>query len=282
MQPEQAIAHVPVRRIQPSRGAIHLDLPETWRFRELLYFLIWRDIKSRYRQTVLGTFWAIARPFISMVIFTIIFGHLAGIKTGSSLPYPLFVYPALLVWTYFGSALSGGSSSVLGNGSLISKAYFPRLYIPAAAVLAPLVDFALALVVLFGVFAWYQRLPSWHIVFLPFFLGLTILTSLGLSLWLGALTVRYRDVPFALPFVIQIWLYATPVIYPTSLIPKSWQWLIALNPLAGVVTGTRWSLVGGGAPSALYLGTSIGIGLALLAGGFVYFRLREPSFPDHV
>ena len=286
MQVEQVVERPPaatlVRRIEPSRGAFALDLPEIWRYRELVYFLIWRDIKARYRQTVLGAFWAVIRPFVQMVVFTIIFSKLAGINAPGGTPYPLFVYPGLLVWTYFTSALSGGSSSVAGNGGLITKAYFPRIYIPFTAVLAPLVDFALSFVVLAGLFAWYRYPPSWQIVFLPFFLFLTIVIAFGLSLWLAPLTVRYRDVPYALPFLLQIWMYVTPVIYPITLVPAEWQWVLALNPMTGVVSGARWSLIGGAPPTAGQLLGSIVIGLGSLAVGFLYFRRREPTFADFI
>jgi len=259
-----------------------LDLREVWRYRELAYFLVWRDVKSRYRQTLLGAFWAIFRPFAQMVIFTIIFSRLAGIKAPGGTPYPLFVYPGLLVWTYFASALSGGSASVAGNGGLITKAYFPRIYVTLTAVLAPLIDFGLSFVVLAGLFVWYRYPPSWQIVLLPFFLFLTIVIAFGLSLWLAPLTVRYRDVPYALPFLLQIWMYVTPVIYPITLVPPSWQWVLALNPMTGVVSGARWSLIGGAPPTAGQLLGSILIGLGSLVTGYLYFRRREPSFADFI
>lgn len=290
MQVEQAATPVDarsgdttVRRIQPARGFVRLDLQEVWRFRELMFFLMWRDMKARYRQTVLGAIWALVRPFASMIIFTVIFGHVAGIKTGSSLPYALFVFPGLIVMNYFNSALNGATSSVLGNGAILTKAYFPRVYIPITAVVAPLIDFVLAGFVLAGVFVWYHRAPNWHIVFVPFFLAIAGMTALAVGLWLGALTVRYRDIPYLLPFATQTLMYATPVIYPTTLVPARYHWLLALNPLTGVATGTRWALVGGsGAPTPLYVVSSIAICLVLLACGFTYFRMREPSFADHI
>ncbi len=277
---QPSAASRPVRRIQPSRGFFQLDLAELWRYRELLYFLVWRDVKARYKQTFLGPFWAVFRPFVSMVIFTVIFGHLARIKAGNGIPYPLFVFTGLLAWTYFSSTLTGGASSVVGSANLVTKAYFPRLYVPLAAVAAPLVDFALSFVVLVGMFAWYQRFPSWHIVFLPFFVALALLAGLGISLWLAPITVRFRDVPFALPFIVQLWMYATPVIYPVTLVPPHWRWLISVNPLTAVVEGFRFSLLGPGSPGATALGSSIGISVALVATGLVYFRRMERRFAD--
>jgi lipopolysaccharide transport system permease protein len=271
-----------VRRIQPAKGLFRVDARELWRFHELLLFLMWRDVKARYRQTILGSFWAIFRPFVSMVIFTVIFGHLAGISPGSDLPYALFVFPGVLLWTYFGSGVSGGAASVTGNGSLVTRAYFPRVHLVLAAIIAPVLDFFLGLLVVFGMFAWYERWPSWHIVTLPLFLGLTVFVVFGISLWLSALTVRYRDVPFALPFLLQIWMYLTPVIYPTTFVPEKYNWLLALNPVTGAAVGTRWSLVGGTSPGPLVLLASVGIGLVLVLTGLVYFRRREPSFPDHI
>ena len=267
-------------RIQPSRGLVPLDFGELWRFRELLFYLTWRDVKARYRQTFLGPAWAILRPLISMVLFSAIFGGLAGIKPGSNIPYPLFVYPGLLAWTYFSSCVTSGSGSLLNSAGLISKAYFPRLFAPLAAVTAPLVDFALSLVVVFGLFAYYHRLPSWHLVLLPAFTLLALGTGLGIGLLLAGLTVRFRDVQFALPFVTQLWLYATPVIYPLSLVPERYRWLLALNPLTAVVDGFRWCIVGGTIPSPWVLGTSAGIAVVLVVVGLFVFRRTERTIVD--
>jgi lipopolysaccharide transport system permease protein len=269
-----------VRRIQPSRGLIGLDLPELWRFRELLYYLIWRDVKSRYRQTFLGAFWAIFRPFISMVIMSVVFGHLAGINSGSTVPYPLFLFSGVLIWTYFSSAISGGSSSILGSGSLVSKAYFPRLFVPFAAVATPLVDFVLAFSVLIGLYAWYAFPPVWQIVTMPLFLALTLLIGFGISLWLAPITVRYRDIPFALPFLLQLAMYATPVIYPVTLVSAQWRWVLSLNPMTGAVEGFRWSLLGGAPPGYGAVGASIVIAVVLVASGLFYFRRAERTLVD--
>jgi lipopolysaccharide transport system permease protein len=243
---------------------------------------MWRDVKARYRQTILGGFWAIFRPFVSMVVFTVVFNRLAGIEPSGDVPYALFVFPGIVIWSYFSSALSGGAACLTGNAQLITRAYFPRIHLVLSAIIAPLLDLALSLVVMFGLFAFYERAPSWHIVFLPAFVALAVVAALGFSLWLSPLTVRYRDVPFALPFLLQIWMYVTPVIYPTSFVPERFQWLIALNPLSSVAVGVRWSLVGGPAPSAGLLAGSLAIGLGFTLTGLVYFRRREASFPDFV
>lgn len=269
-----------VHRIEPSRGVLRIDLAELWRFRELCRFFLLRDIKSRYRQTLLGPAWALLRPLLTIVIFSAIFGGLAGIKPGTNIPYPLFVTPGVLAMTYFGSALSGGSSSLLNAGALISKVYFPRLYAPISAVLTPLTDFLLALLILGGLFGYFHRAPSWHIVFLPAFLALAAFVALGFGLWLSSVTVRYRDTLFAIPFVLQIWQYATPIIYPISFIPPEYRWLLALNPLTAVVAGFRWSLLGTpfGDPNVLF--TSLAFAAAVSLSGLIVFRRTERTIVD--
>jgi lipopolysaccharide transport system permease protein len=269
-----------VRRIRPSRGLVPLDFHELWAYRALLYLFTWRDVKTRYRQTFLSGFWAIFRPVASMVLFSVIFGGLAGIEPGNGVPYPLFVYPGVLVWTYFASAAGSGVSSIASNGSLISKAYFPRLYAPIAVVTAPLVDFVLSFTVLLGLFGWYHRAPSWHIVFVPLFLLIPVLLSLSISLWLTGAAVKYRDVGFGVPFVLQLWMYATPVIYPASLVPDQYAWLLALNPMTAAVEGFRWSLLGSGFPSATALAVGVAVIVVLLASGVFVFRRSERTFAD--
>lgn len=270
----------PARRIQASRGVVPIDLRELWRYHELLYYLVWREIKARYKQTYLGVGWAVLRPLVLMVVFAAIFGELAGIQSGTDIPYPLFLYAGLLPWTYFQSSLLSGSSSLLNNGPLISKAYFPRLYAPLAAVTAPLVDFVLALTVIFGLFAWFGRMPSWHIVFLPLFVALALLVALGVALWLSGTAVRYRDVGFAIPFIAQIWMYLTPVIYPVTLVPERFRWLLALNPMTAVVDGTRWSLLGQSPPSLTVLALSTSFTAALVLFGLFFFRRTERTIVD--
>jgi homopolymeric O-antigen transport system permease protein len=286
MQAEQAVA-VPrpaaatqVRRIQPSHGFIPIDLEELWRYRELLYRLIWRDVKARYKQTFLGPVWAIARPLISMVLLAGIFGGLAGFTSGTHIPYPLFLYGGLLVWSYFSSVFTSVTSSLLNNAPIMGKIYFPRLYAPLAAATAPLVDFVLALTILFGLFAKYHRLPSWHVVFLPFFVLLAMLAGLGVGLWLSGIAVRFRDVTYTLPFTVQMWMYATPVLYPVSKLPAPYDKLIAINPMTSVTDGFRWSLLGLKPPNLTVLGISGGLALLLTVTGFFYFRRTERTIVD--
>jgi lipopolysaccharide transport system permease protein len=269
-----------VRRIKPSSGLIPIDLHELWSYRALLYLFTLRDIKTRYRQTYLSGFWAIFRPISSMVLFSVIFGGLAGIKSGSGVPYPLFVYTGVLAWTYFQSAAGSGVSAIGANGGLIGKAYFPRLYAPIAVVTAPLVDFVLAFAVLLGLFGWYQTWPSWHIVFLPLFLLLAVVLAFSLSLWLSGASVKYRDIAFGIPFLLQIWLYLTPVIYPASLVPGRYRWLLSLNPMTAVIDGFRWSLLGSGFPSARVLGVAIAVTLGLFVPGLFFFRRSERTVAD--
>ena len=271
-----------MRRIQPSSGLIPIDAKELWRYRELARFFVVRDVKTRYRQTFLGPAWAILRPLLTIVIFSAIFGGLAGISPGVNLPYPLFVTPGVLVMGYFSSAMTGASSSLLSNGALLSKVYFPRLYAPFSGVATPIVDLLLSLVVLLGLFAYYQRVPSWRFVFLPAFVVLAALTAFGFGMWLSGLSVRYRDVAFALPFVLQIWQYVTPVIYPVSFVPSAYRWLLALNPLTAVVSGFRWSLLGTPFGDMTVLYTSLGLALAVALSGLFVFRRTERTIVDMI
>jgi lipopolysaccharide transport system permease protein len=258
-----------------------VNVGELWRYRELLYYFLLRDIKARYKQTYLGPFWAIFRPLATLVLFSVIFGGLAGIKPGSNIPYPLFSL-GLLPWTYFTSVVTGASSSILNSSGILTKVYFPRLYAPISAATTPLVDFALTLVVAFGLFAYYQRLPSWHIVFMPIFILLALIAGLSVGLWFSGAMVRYRDVQYALPFSLQIWMYLTPVIYPASLIPDRFRWLLNLNPVTGIVEGFRWSLFGNGAPSLTPLFVGTASSLALFVGGLFFFRRTERTIVDMI
>lgn len=269
-----------MRRIQPSRGVIPIDFAELWRYRHLSYYFLIRNIKGRYRQTFLGPLWAILRPLMTMLIFSVIFGGLAGIKPGSNIPYPLFVTPGVLAFSYYSSAMSGTSASILANSGLMAKAYFPRLYAPYAAALTPVVDLVLALTVLMALFGYYHRLPSWHFVFLPAFVALAAVVALGSGLWLTGVSVRYRDVAFALPFAVQILQYATPVIYPLSLVPSKYRWLYALNPVTAVVQGFRWSIVGTPFGHLWILGASIGFGVVFTVIGLFIFRRTERTIVD--
>lgn len=264
--------------IAPPAGLTAIDTGELWTYRELLYFLVWRDIKVRYKQTALGAGWAVIQPLMTMVVFTVFFGRLARIPS-DGVPYPVFSLAALVPWTYFASALAGGSTSIGSYQHIISKVYFPRLLIPLAAVAAPLVDFAVAFVILLALMGWYRIVPGSAVVWVPAMLLLAVLTAAGASLWLSALNVRYRDVRYVIPFVIQFWMFATPVAYPASLVPDRWRWLYGVNPMAGVIEGFRWALVGGPPPGAMTVMSTLVV-LAVLVSGAAYFHAGEQTFAD--
>ena len=269
--------------IQPTRGWASLQLRAVWEYRELLYFLVWRDIKVRYKQTILGIAWIVLRPVVSMVIFSLLFGNLLNVPSGG-VPYPIFAYTALLPWNYFAGSLTRSSTSLVGSAHLITKVYFPRLIIPISGVLSGLIDFAIAFLVLGGLMIYYQIAPTAAVVLLPAFMALALLTALGFGLWLSALNVRYRDINYLIPFLVQIWMYLTPVIYGSTLIPERFRFLLALNPMTGVVEGFRWALLGHNladaqAPGQLFL-VSIGIALLVLVSGAVFFRSTERTFAD--
>ena len=266
------------RRLQPSQGWNSRTVSDIWAYRELLYFFIWRDIKVRYKQTLLGAGWAIIQPLMTMVVFTIFFGHLAKVPS-DGLPYPVFSLMALVPWTYFASALAGCSTSLSGYQHIISKVYFPRLIIPIGAVIAPLVDFAIGFAILIGFMAWYRIVPGPSIVWLPALMLLALATAGSVGVWLAALNVRYRDVRYVVPFVVQLWMFATPVAYPASLVPARWRAVYGLNPMAGVIEGFRWALAGGPAPGAITL-VSAAVVVVLTAGGVMYFRRLEGTFAD--
>jgi lipopolysaccharide transport system permease protein len=266
--------------IRPSHGWVSLNLADLWRYRELLYFLTWRDIKIRYKQTVLGAAWAIIQPLATMVVFTVIFGRLVKIPS-EDIPYPVFTYCALLPWSYFATALDKSSSSLVNNAQLLSKVYFPRLVIPLAGVAAGVVDFSFAFLVLIGIMLFYGIVPTATTLALPAFLLLAMATALGVSLWLSALNVQYRDIRYVIPFLIQFWMYATPIVYPSSLIPERWRVLYGLNPMAGVVEGFRWVLIGTDAPGPMLAASAAMVVLILVSGAF-YFRRMEKTFADVV
>jgi lipopolysaccharide transport system permease protein len=266
------------RRLQPSLGWSSRTISEIWAYRELLSFFIWRDIKVRYKQTLLGAGWAIVQPLMTMVVFTIFFGHLAKVPS-DGLPYPVFSLMALVPWTYFASALAGCSTSLSGYQHIISKVYFPRLIIPLAAVIAPLVDFTIGFVMLVGFMAWYRIVPGPAVMWLPAFMLLALGTAAGVGVWLAALNVRYRDVRYVVPFVVQLWMFATPVAYPASLVPERWRAVYGLNPMAGVIEGFRWALAGGPAPGVITF-VSAAVVVVLMTGGAIYFRKLEGTFAD--
>jgi lipopolysaccharide transport system permease protein len=267
--------------IEPKTGWVPVDFREIWNYRELLYFLTKRDIKVRYKQTVLGGLWAVIQPAFTMLVFTLFFGRLAKMPS-DGLPYPIFVYAGLLPWTYFANAVSASGNSLVGSANLITKVYFPRIVVPASAALAGLLDFFIALFVLAALMIWYQVLPGPAILLFPFLIALTFLCAVGVGLWLSALNVQYRDIRYAIPFLIQVWMFVSPVIYPVSLVHGNYQWLLALNPMGGVIHAYRASLLGHQPIDWSLLGLSTLIILALFLGGLYYFRRMEKVFADVV
>jgi lipopolysaccharide transport system permease protein len=268
-----------VVRIERSRGWVSLGLRELWSYRELTYFFAWRDIKVRYKQTVLGAAWAIIQPLFAMVIFSLFFGRLAKVPS-DGIPYPIFSYAALVVWNFFAYGLTHGASSLVDSANLLKKVYFPRLAVPIATVLAGIVDFALAFGVLLGMMWYYGKIPTVHVLWLPLLLLLALITALGTTFWLCAMNVRYRDVRYVIPFLVQAWLFATPVAYPSTLLAEPWRTLYGLNPMAGVVEGFRWALLGTNtAPGPMIIASSL-VALALLLSGAFYFRRIERTFAD--
>ncbi len=268
--------------IRPSRGWAWIDLRELWRYRELVYFLIWRDIKVRYKQTLLGAAWAILKPFLSMVIFTVIFSGLAKLDTDGA-PPPVFYFSGLLPWMLFQDGVAKAGNSLVTGSSLITKVYFPRIAIPLASVLAGVVDFALAFIVLVGMMIYYGVRPTDAVWTLPLFLLLALVTSLGVGLWLSALNVQYRDVGYVTPFLLQAWMYASPVVYSATLIPEGWARIaFGLNPMVGVVQGFRWAILGVGEPPSELIIISILMAIFLLISGMLYFKRMERTFADVV
>lgn len=277
----EAISSLPILRIAPSKGWVSLQLKELYAYRELLYFLIWRDIKVRYKQTALGAAWAIIQPFFTMLVFSLFFGRLAKMQS-DGLPYPVFAYAALVPWTFFAQGLSQASDSLVGSANLIRKVYFPRLAIPVGTVAGGVVDFVLAFGVLLLMMFYYGVRPGWQIVWLPLLLLLALVTALGVGLWLSALNVKFRDVKYVVPFVTQFWMFLTPIAYPSSLLPEVWRPVYALNPMVGVVEGFRWALLGTDTAPGPMLGVSATVAVLLLAGGAFVFRRMEKSFADVV
>jgi lipopolysaccharide transport system permease protein len=270
-----------VVEIAPSEGWIPVRLGELFRYRELLFFLVWRDVKVRYKQTALGAAWAILQPLMTMAVFSLFFGRLAKVPS-DGVPYPLFSVAGLVPWTFFASGLTQSANSLVGSANLIKKVYFPRLTIPIATVLAESVDFALAFLVLAAMLAFYGFTPSARLLWLPAFVLLAFTTSLGVGLWLSALNVEYRDIRYIVPFITQFWMFATPIAYPSSLLHEPWRTVYGLNPMAGVVEGFRWAVLGTRTAPGPMIGVSSVVALAILAGGALYFRRMERSFADVV
>lgn len=273
--------YTPVVTIEPSRGWVSLKLRDVWEYRELLYFLVWRDIKVRYKQTALGAAWAIIQPLFTMVVFAVFFGRLAKMPS-DGVPYPIFAYAALVPWTFFANALSQASNSLVGSANLITKVYFPRLVVPLASVLSGIVDFFLAFAVLLVLMPWYGVSFSARLLYIPFFFLLALTTALAVALWLSALNVEYRDVRYTVPFLTQFWLFATPVAYPSSLLSEPWRTIYGINPMVGVVEGFRWALLNTGSAPGPIVGVSSLAALTLLVGGAYYFRRLERTFADRI
>lgn len=274
-------APAPFLEIRPSRGWIRLNLGELWEYRDLLYFLTWRDIKVRYKQTLLGAAWAVIQPVLTMVIFSLFFGRLGKIPS-DGIPYPLFSFAALVPWTLFSTALTQSSNSLVGSSNLLRKIYFPRLIIPLASTLSPVVDFLIAFTVLGGLMVWYGYTPTLNCLWIPALLLLLMVTALGVGLWLAALNVQFRDVKYTIPFLTQAWLFATPIAYPSSLLGEPWRTVYGINPMVGVVEGFRWALLGARtAPGPIVLVSALAALCILLTGAF-YFRRTERSFADIV
>jgi lipopolysaccharide transport system permease protein len=270
-----------VLRITPPSRWWTISFRELWSYRELLYFFVWRDIKIRYKQTAIGAAWAVLQPFLTMLVFSLFFGRLAHIPSGG-LPYPVFYYSALLPWMYFAAALQNATNTIVENQRLITKVYFPRLALPLSAVLSGLVDFGVAFGMFLVLMVYYGIRPGAAVLWLPVFLLLAILTALGVGLWLSALNAIYRDVRYVMPFLVQFWLFASPVVYASSLVPVKWRWLYGLNPMAGVIEGFRWSLTGRGDPPGRLICVSAGVVIVVLFGGIGYFQKMETTIADVV
>lgn len=269
-----------VTRIRPSRGWFDLQLGETWRYRGLLATLVRRDIQVLYKQAVLGAVWAILQPVLAVIIFTVVFGVLMKVPTPAGIPYAIFVLAAVLPWNYFAEGLRRGANGLVNEGDVVRKVYFPRMLIPLSGAIAPLLDLAIGIGVLLILMLAYGLTPSWHIVAVIPLALVAGLLALAVSLWLAPINVRYRDVKHTVPFLIQIWMYASPVVYPLQLVPEQWRWLYALNPMVGVIEGFRWAVIGHGTPDLTAMGVSFALIIMLLLGGLIYFRRNEHTFAD--
>lgn len=275
------IAKTAILRITPPSHWWVIPLRELWAYRELLYFFVWRDIKIRYKQTAVGAAWAVLQPFLTMLVFSLFFGKLAHIPS-DGLPYPVFYYSALLPWMYFAASLQNATNTIVENQRLITKVYFPRLALPLSSVLSGLVDFCVSFLMVIVMMFYYRIRPGTAILWLPVFLLLAILTALGVGLWLSAMNAIYRDVRYVLPFLVQFWMFASPVAYPSSLVPQKWRWLYGLNPMAGVIDGFRWSLTGRGNPPGSLFFASAGVAIVLVLSGVGYFQKMETTVADVV
>lgn len=275
----QSDTDVPVLIIQPTTGWGRLALHEVWEYRDLLYFLLWREIKGRYRQMALGPLWIVIHPFLNMVIFSLIFGFVAKLPS-DGVPYPIFTYTAILPWTFFSSAVIGSTQSLLSHRHLITKVYFPRLIVPIVSVLAGVIDFSISFVILLGMMAYYGYFPGWQVLILPFFLLLAAAIGLAVGLWTATWVVHYHDVAELVAYLVRGWMYVTPVVYAMSIIPERWRALYRLNPMTNVIEGFRWALLGVGTPPDVFLAASVLLAILLLLGGAYYFRHTERTIVD--
>jgi lipopolysaccharide transport system permease protein len=277
-----SVAHAgarPVTEIRSGGGIFDLELDSVWEFRELLFFLVWREVKIRYKQAGLGIAWAIIQPLLAVLIFTAVFGIFARMPS-DGLPYSVFALSAVLPWTYFAEALRRSATGLISDADLVRKIYFPRLVIPLAGITSPLIDFLFGLTILIALMAWHRIVPTWALLLLPFWLVLTMALALAIGLWLGPINVRYRDIVHTLPFVIQVWMYATPIVYPLNMVPARWQALYSFNPMVGIIEGFRWSLLGTGRPDTTAIDISVIVISMALFGGVLFFRRAERSFAD--
>ena len=270
---------IPIIRIQPAGTSFLLDLRELWDFRELLYFLTWRDLKVRYKQTAIGVAWALLQPLVMMLVFTLFFGKLAKVPS-AGVPYPVFAYAGLLPWQLFSRTITESTNSLVADQRLLTKVFFPRILVPTAASFAALVDFAIGFILLFALMLFFGITPGVCVLWLPLFVILMLVTALGIGYWLSALNVEYRDIMYAIPFLNQFWMFVTPVVYPSSLVPEKWRALYGLNPMAGVVEGFRWCLLGSKPGPSLMLSVSVLVSLSLFTSGLFWFRKRERTFVD--
>jgi len=265
--------------IRPGKGLFDLELGSAWRYRELLIVLILRDVQVQYKQAAMGIAWAIVQPLFAVAVFSVIFGHFARMPS-DGIPYPVFAFAAVLPWTYFAAAVRRGATGLVADAELVRKVYFPRLVIPMSGVIGPMVDFFISLVVLLGVMFWFDMMPSWRLLAVLPLLGIAALLALAVGLWLSPINVRFRDVQHTLPFMIQVWMYATPIVYSLSIVPAEWRWLYSLNPMVGVIEGFRWAVFAKGDPDATAIGISVLVIGVLLIAGLIFFKRMERSFAD--
>jgi lipopolysaccharide transport system permease protein len=265
--------------IRPGKGLFDLELDSVWRYRELLIVLIYRDIQVQYKQAALGVAWAIVQPLFAVIIFSVIFGYFARMPS-DGIPYPVFTFAAVLPWTYFAAAVRRGATGLVADSELVRKVYFPRLVIPMAGVIGPMVDFFISFVVLLGVMLWFGVMPSWRLLAVPPLLGIAALLAFAVGLWLSPINVRFRDIQHTLPFMVQVWMYATPIVYSISIVPAEWRWLYSLNPMVGVIEGFRWAVFGKGDPDAVAVGISVFVIGVMLIAGLIFFKRMERSFAD--